>query len=194
MLKVAKTVRIVMDVDECIKGRRSVRSYLDKPVEGGKIDAILDAGAMAPSAMNRQPCRFTVVEKKEKIRELSDKTKNNVGLLGVGLKIVESLKVKEDVIFYNAPLLIVISIPKEQDGWSKLDCALAAENMMLKAFSMGLGSCYIGFARSLNNDKEALKDLEVPKDYEIMAPLIFGYPKDWPKPKEKKAKVLKWIK
>jgi nitroreductase len=183
-----------MNVEECIKGRRSVRSYLDKPVEKEKIDKILEAGSLAPSAMNRQPCRFTVVEDKAKIRELSDKTKKNIGALGYGLRIAEFMKVKEDVIFYNAPLVIFISIPKGDDKWVKLDCALAAENMFLAAFGMGLGSCYIGFATSLNNDPEVLKDLSVPDDCEIMAPLIFGYPKEWPKPKEKKLNVLKWIK
>ena len=183
-----------MDIEECIKGRRSVRNYLDKPVEKEKIEKLLNAGSMAPSAMNRQPCRFTVIESKEKIKELSDKTKKNLGLLGLGLNIAEIIKVKEDIIFYNAPLLIIISAPKEKDGWGKIDSALATENMMLAAYGMGLGSCYIGFARSLNNEKEVLKELGIPEDYEIISPLIFGYPKEWPRHKEKKLKILKWIK
>lgn len=183
-----------MDVDECVRGRRSVRNYLEKPVEREKIEKILDAGVNAPSAMNRQPCRFTVVEDRKKILELSGKTKNNLGLLGFGLNLAEMVKIKEDVIFYNAPLLILVSAPKDKDSWGRIDSALAAQNMMLSAYSMGLGSCYIGFAISLNNDREVLKDLGVPEDHEIMAPLIFGYPKEWSKPKEKRLKLLKWIK
>ncbi|MBM3309068.1 MAG: nitroreductase family protein [Candidatus Altiarchaeales archaeon] len=61
-----------MDLEDCIKNRRSVRDYLDKIVEAEKVEKILNAGAMAPSAMNLQPWRFTVVEDKSKIRELSD--------------------------------------------------------------------------------------------------------------------------
>jgi len=181
-----------MDVMDCIRGRRSVRSYLDKPVEKEKIDRILEAGILAPSAMNSQPCRFTIITDKSKIRELSDKTKKNIGVLGVGLSIMERMKSKEDTIFYGASLLIVISTKKDSK-WFKLDCALAAENMMLAAYGMGLGSCFIGFATSLNHDKEALKELGVSDDSEIIAPLIFGYPKEWPKPKEKRLNVLKWI-
>ncbi len=180
-----------MDVMECIKGRRAVRSYLDKPVEKEKLDKILEAGIMAPSAMNSQPCRFTILTDKGKIRELSDTTKENIGVLSGAIK--ERMRTMEDVIFYGAPLLIVISAKKDS-RWVKLDCALAAENMMLAAYDMRLGSCFIGFAISLNNDKEALKDLGISDDSEIVAPLIFGYPKEWPKPKEKKLNVLKQIK
>lgn len=179
-----------MDITECIKGRRSVRGYLDKPVEKEKIEKLLEAGAMAPSAMNVQPWRFTVITDRKEIRELSDKTKKSVGALGLGLRVAEMVKVKEDVIFYGAPLLIIISANKDSK-WAKIDCGLAAQNMFLVAYSMGLGSCYIGFACSLNNDKEVLKELGISKDDEIISPLIFGYPKEWPKPKERTPKVLK---
>jgi nitroreductase len=182
-----------MDLDDCINNRRSVRDYLDKPVEAEKIEKILNAGAMAPSAMNLQPWRFTVVENKSKIRELSDKVKKNLGLLGRGLELAELIKAKEDTIFYGAPLLIFISAGKTSK-WAKIDSGLAAQNMMLTAYSLGLGSCYIGLANSLNNDKEVLKELAIPEDCEIIAPLIFGYPRQWPKPKERKPRILKSIK
>jgi len=181
---------VSMDIFECINGRRSVRSYLPKPVEEEKIERLLCAGAMAPSAMNRQPCRFTVVEDKSIIGVLSDKTKKNLGVLGFGLDAAEMLKVKEDVIFYNAPLLIVVSAPKD-DKWSKVDSALAAQNMMLAGYALGLGSCFIGFALALNNDKQALKELAILDGFEIIVPLIFGYPAGKLGVKERKPKVLK---
>jgi len=181
-----------MDLNDCIKNRRSVRDYSDKPVEVEKVEKILNAGAMAPSAMNLQPWRFTVVESKSKIRELSDRVKKNLGLLGRGLELAELIKAKEDTIFYGAPLLIFVSAGKTSK-WAKIDCGLAAQNMILKAYELGLGSCFIGFACSLNNDKEVLKDLAIPDDHEIIAPLIFGYPRQWPKPKERKPKILKRV-
>jgi nitroreductase len=183
-----------MDLFECIKNRRSVRSYLEKPVEKEKIEKLLEAGASAPSAMNKQPCHFTVVENKGKLRYFSDRAKAALGALGMGLRVAEMIKVKEDVIFYNAPLLIVISTPKDAYYEGNLDSALAAENMFLAGREMGLGSCYIGFAMNLNKDKEALKELGIPDDYHIVSPLIFGYPKEWPTHKEKEPKMLKWIK
>jgi nitroreductase len=181
-----------MEFFDCIRGRRSVREYLDKPVERENVEGILDAGALAPSARNTQQWRFTVVESRDEIKRLSDGSKRNLGLLGRGLDLAERLTSVEDTIFYNAPLLIIVS-GKRDDKWAKIDCSIAAQNMMLAAYSMGLGSCYIGLANSLNNDKRILKDLGLPGDYEIIAPLIFGYPRKWPEPKERKPQVLKWI-
>ncbi|MCX6695752.1 MAG: nitroreductase [Candidatus Altiarchaeota archaeon] len=182
-----------MDLDDCIKNRRSVRDYLDKQVEKEKIDAILSAGAMAPSARDTQQWRFTVVEDRERIRMLSVEAKRNLGLIGKGLQLAEALKAREDTIFYNAPLLIIVSAKKD-DKWAGIDCGLAAQNMMLKAYGLGLGSCYIGLANSLNKDSKILKDIGIPDDYAIISPLIFGYPVKWPEPKTRKPQVLKWIK
>ncbi len=178
-----------MDVIDCINGRRSIRSYLDKPVEKEKVEKILQAGAMAPSAMDGQPWRFAVITDRAKIRELSGIVKKNMGALGMGLKAAEFVKIKEDVIFYDAPLVIIVCAKKAK--WSGIDCGLAIENMLLAAYDMGLGSCCIGFACSLNNDPETLKELGVPKGHEIVLPVIFGYPKKWPKPKKREVKVLK---
>lgn len=165
---------------------------MDRPVEHEKIEWLLEAGSLAPSAMNRQPCRFTVIGNPVTIRELSDKVKKQYGSPSGGraASIVHSL----DSVFYSAPLLIILSVPREDEkGWAKIDAALAAENMFLSAFSMGLGSCFIGFGRSLNNDPCVLEDLGVPGGHEIAAPLVFGYPKEWPPAKEKRPNVVKWI-
>ena len=181
-----------MELEKAINGRRSVRGYLEKPVPDEVVQAILKAGAMAPSAMNVQPCRFIVITDRNKIRELSDKVKEKAGLLGVGLKIAESLKVKEDVIFYGAPLVILIVAGK--NDWAAIDCSLAAQNMMLRAYDLGLGSCFIGFAMSLKSDRETLRSLGINDSQELYCPLIFGYPKNWPHPKVREPKVQKEIK
>jgi len=181
-----------MELDDCIKGRRSVREYLDAPVEKGKIDKILAAGAMAPTARNSQQCRFTVVESKGKVRELSDAAKKNLGLLGRGVELASLITSREDRIFYGAPLLIVVSASKG-DKWAHIDCGICAQTMMLAAYDLGLGSCYIGFANSLNNDKRICTELGLPDDYEIVAPIIFGYPKSWPEAKKRKPQILKRI-
>ncbi len=64
-----------MELDDCIKGRRSVRSYTDEPVSKEQIEAVLEAGIWAPTAMHREPCRFIVIEDKKLIKYVSDETK-----------------------------------------------------------------------------------------------------------------------
>jgi nitroreductase len=178
-----------METGKAIMGRRSVRAYRSEQVPDGVVEKILKAGAMAPSAMDRQPCRFIVITDKKKITELSGKVKDKAGILGFGARLAERAKIMEDVIFYGAPLLILIVADK--DDWAPINCSLAAQNMMLRAYDLGLGSCFIGFARML--DREALRGLGMKDSQELYCPLIFGYPKEWPHEKKREAKIQKRI-
>ena len=164
-----------------------MRDYLDKPVPEELVGKILKAGAMAPSGMDRQPCRFIVVQDKRTIRELSDKVKDKAGAMGLLARLAERMKVKEDVIFYDAPLLILIVADKGR--WAETDCALAAQNMMLRAYDLALGSCFIGFMKLIEDDREAMRSLGVKDGQQLYCPLIFGYPKGWPKPKHREARM-----
>jgi nitroreductase len=174
-----------METEKSIAGRRSVRSYLDKPVPQETVEKILKAGAMAPSAMDKQPCRFIVISDKGKIKALSDRVKEKIassGLLG------GRMRTDADIIFHGAPLLIFVVAEKNE--WAAIDCSLAAQNMMLQGYDLGLGSCYIGFAR-IFLDHGALSEIGVTESQELYCPLIFGYPREWPKPKDRVANVQK---
>lgn len=176
---------------DCIYTRRSVRKYLDRPVPKKIIDELLNAAVMAPSAMNSLPWHFTIVEGKEKVAYFGKRAFERLKSLDIG----ENHKpIKTEHIFYRAPLLILIS-GKRDYKWLKEDVNLAVQNMFLTAHSLGLGSCWIGFAKSLDRDEDARKELGIPEDFEIVAPLIFGYPKHIIKqiPK-RKPKILKHIK
>ncbi len=172
--------------------RRSYRKFLDKKVSKKVINELLNSAIMAPSAKNTQPWNFTIVEGKENISK-------------IGERVFEKLKNKKPTdnsffprkpehIFYNAPLLVVISGKKDY-SWLKEDISLACQNMMLTANYFGLGSCWIGFANVLNNDENSKKKLGIPKDFQIVSFLIFGYYKQKinaiPK---RKIKILKWVK
>jgi nitroreductase len=178
-----------METKKAILGRRSVRDYEKKEVPEDILNEILKAGAMAPSAMDRQPCRYIIITDKEKIRELSDKVKDLAGALGLGARLLERMKLKDDVIFYDAPLLIMIVAEKSEGA--PIDCALAAQNMMLRAYDLGLGSCFIGFAKLLHEDRETLEGLGVKGNQELYCPLIFGYPKGQSHEKKREAKIQK---
>ena len=67
-----------MELDACIKGRRSVRAYTDEPVSKEQMEAVLEAGTWAPSGMDRQPWRFIIIEDKNLIKLVSDETKDLV--------------------------------------------------------------------------------------------------------------------
>ena len=186
----------LMELDTCIKGRRSIRRFEDKPVPKEIIDELLEAGVSAPSGMNAKPWRFVVIENRDVIKRLSKMTKEVLlkGQWPENLK--ESFKSESDVIFYGAPLLILMCVPKKED-WrtvNLLDCGLAAQNMFLKAYQEGIGSCFIGFACFLNQNPKLLAEVGVPEDHELIAPLIFGYPAEKPATKSHEIKILNWIK
>lgn len=185
-----------MELDKCINGRRSIRKYKDTAVPKEVIEKILKAGTMAPSGMNAQPWNFVVIENKDMIGGLSKKVKSLLVNGPWPEEMKKAFQSDKDVIFYGAPLLILISVPKKEQMRSVnlLDCGLAAENMFLAAYQEGLGSCFIGFASFLNQEPKALTDVGIPDGYELMAPLIFGYPAESPSQKPRDVKILKWIK
>jgi nitroreductase len=185
-------------VIEAIKSRRAIRSFEDTPVPDSAIQTMLEAATYAPSAINIQPWKFTIITNKEAMKQLSDTAKPalirmlpDVGDEGlVGLK--KRLSDPQYNIFYNAPLLIFVSGTKST--YAVYDCSMAAQNMMLAAYSLGIGSCWIGTAVPLGNDPKVKADLGVPEDHEVHAAVIFGYPKGTPKaPKKRPAVVLKRI-
>jgi nitroreductase len=186
-------------VIEVIKSRRAIRSYEDKPVSESAIQTMLEAATYAPSAINIQPWKFTIITNKEAMKQLSDTAKPallrmlpDVGDEGlVGLK--KQLANPQYNIFYNAPLLIFVSGIKSP--YAIYDCSMAAQNMMLAAYTLGIGSCWIGTAVGLANDPKVKANLGVPEDHDVHAAVIFGYPKGgFPKAPEKRpAAVLKRI-
>jgi nitroreductase len=191
---------IVNDVFKNIYLRRAVRDYKPVDVPDDILREIIKAGTYAPSAANRQPWRFIVVKNKELIHRLSDRAKKAWlekagGIEDPHLKqVADAMRMPEFSIFYNAPALVLIfAAPGALSP--EYDCALAAENMMLAARSLGIGSCWVGFGMPIGEDEEMLGELKVPEGLKLMAPLIFGYPvKDiQAAPARKEDVVLNWI-
>lgn len=177
---------------DAIRGRRSIRKYSTKPIPKEIVEQLLSAAVYSPSAMNRQPWRFVVITNRQKIKELSDAVKRLTPLTGLAQRFVERMTSREDLIFYSVPLLILVAAPKGYK-WAHIDCGILAQTMFLAAHSLGLGSCFIGFAHALNKDGKLLRKLGIPEGMEIAAPLIFGYPaEEKPVPeREYEDKVLK---
>lgn len=188
------------DVFRYIFLRRSVRDYRQDSVPDDILHELIKAGTFAPSALNEQPWRFVVIKNRELIKRCSDRAKQQWLERFKGLDNKDVQELREMVsnprfdIFYGAPVLILIfSRPGADSPW--IDCALAAENMMLAASSLGIGSCWIGLASPLGADEEIRKEIGVPDDHSLMAQLIFGYPsaKEFPAPGRDRDVILKWI-
>ena len=199
------------DVIEFIKSRRSIRKYRSEPVDKAMIEQIIQAGKYAPSAENTQPWKFIVITNPDVISDLSGKIKIEIKKLlkwrfiskirHPELRDFETVKflygvsmVKQDSVFFQAP--VVVFIVTEEKIFYDESCACCAENMMLAAHSLGLGSCWIGLAHFIGLNKKLLQSIGVPKDHHIAAVLIFGHPEGEPgKPSIRKplSDVIKWI-
>lgn len=169
-----------MDLKEVLYTRRSIRAYQDKPLDRATIEQLIDAAIQAPSAMNIQPSAFAVIQDKSLLADLSDKIK--AYLLSVLDKMPaleryrEAMQSPDYNVFYHAPALVIICAKPGVSPAAEIDCTLAAENLMLMAREMGLGSCWIGFASIYLSNAEAKTALGIPADYTVVAPIIVGHP------------------
>jgi nitroreductase len=183
--------------------RRSVRSYSEEGVDDSTINDIIKAGTSAPSAGNVQGLRFVVVTNRELMKRYSDRAKiiyievlqkETTSNKELSAQLMKAVSNPNFNIFYNAPVLVMVythpSVHKPVE-----DGSLAAENMMLAATSLGLGSCWIGFAQPLGSTKEFKEEIGMPSNHTLIAPLIFGHPKSGEsRPgKKKDPQILNWI-
>ena len=172
-----------------IMARRSIRKYLDKPVEHEKLELIARAGINAPSGVNRQPWIVRVVEDQKLIAEVTEVYKQENA---------EQVKRDKDFknMFRNAPNLICVCTPA--NGGGELDAGLLGENIMLAAQSLGLGTCCLGgpvrFLLSNEKCKFFLDRLDIPSDYKLNYIIAIGYPDEQPDAKPRDASKVKYIK
>lgn len=147
-----------MSFFELAKARFSVRSYQSRPIEQDKLDLILEAGQVAPTACNNQPQKIYVAKSKESRDKLA-------GVCGCT---------------FDAPVILVICCDREQEwknrlmpgyGSGETDAAIVCTHMMLQAWELGVGSCWVGFF----NADEVAKTLDLPEHLTVCALLPMGY-------------------
>ena len=161
-----------MDIFETFKNRVSVREYSDKPVEKEKLEKMVDAGRLAPTARGEQPWEFIVVTKTEKIKELANITDHGKFMTGAAASIVIFCK---DTKYYL------------EDG-----CA-ATENVLLAAAAQGIASCWVAGDKKEYGAKIA-EAVNVPQSFKLISILSLGYPKVKPEPHQKRPlkEVIHW--
>ncbi|HDO41627.1 MAG TPA: nitroreductase family protein [Candidatus Bathyarchaeota archaeon] len=149
-----------MDVFKAIFGRRSIRKYLDKPVEEDKLIKCLQAAIWAPSAHNSQHWNFIVVKNAETRRKLAE-------IHRWGRFMAE------------APVVIaVVGNPSKSSFWRE-DLGAAVQNMLLAAYAQGLGTCWMGVADTPY--EEPIKNLlNIPGNLRVLCTVALGYPAESP--------------
>ncbi len=168
---------------DAIHGRRSVRAYTPQKLDQATIHTLLAAAVRAPTAIHEEPWAFVILQDADTLKRVSDHAKRffveemHRAHLDRGGHTLARFEQPDFNIFYNAGTLIVIC-GRSTGPFIVADCWLAAENLMLAAFSLGLGSCVIGSAVSGLNTPEMKDALGIPADVSAIAPIIVGVPSD----------------
>lgn len=187
-----------MNFEELLNNRRSVRKYREDSVSVELLRELIKESTLAPNAGNEQPWKFIIVNDKEMLKKMSDESKRNI-LARIRVnpddyakKYLGMLQKEDFNVFYNAPCLVMIL------GFSNLknlyvDCALAAGYFMMAATSRGLGTCWVNLGTEIH-DPEMVRQLGIPVNSTIVAPIILGYPEKIPPvPKRREPEILKIV-
>lgn len=158
-----------MEFSDLIQSRYSVRAYRSDPVEEEKLQRVLEAARLAPTAANRQPFQLLVIHTAGRGEEMQ--------------------RIYPREWFAQAPLVICVCglpekawVSKEGVNSVHVDAAIVMDHLILAAADIGLGTCWIGAF-----DRQAARDvLGLPEDVEPIAMTPIGYPADQPKPKQRK--------
>jgi nitroreductase len=162
-----------MDVIEAIKGRRSIRAFKSKEVSQETVEKIIDAALWAPSAGNIQPWEFIIIRKPEIKRALAEAA-------------------LDQTFIEEAPVVIVVCANENRSYqgygirgktlYCIQDTAAAIQNLHLIAYSLGLGTCWIGAFR----EEEAREILKIPNGVRPVAVVPVGYPAESPPPRSRR--------
>jgi nitroreductase len=170
---------VMTDVFEAIYRRRAVRNYSNEPVSRAEIEGVLEAAIMAPSAINAQPWAFVVLQGHEELaryaregRDLLTNTAGNGTPLTASNELLQMVSAPNFELFHGAPAVIVIYATNAN---AVAECFLAAQNLMLAAWAMGLGTCPIGLARSLFEQERVKVELKIPPSWSHALAIAVGH-------------------
>jgi nitroreductase len=186
-----------MELLEAIYSRRATRSFLPEPVANETVRRLLDVAVQAPSAINAQPWRFVVIQDSDRLERYSERAKalllQRMSGDDKSRQYADRLSSREFNIFYDASTLVVICGPAN-GAHAQADCWLAAQNLQLAAWALGLGTCCVGLAIPALNDSAVRIELELPHELAAIAPIVVGTPRSSPPVMPRAApQVLSWF-
>ena len=183
----APAIRPADAVIENIMTRRSIRRYLPRPVNRDTMQIILKCGINAPNGMNKQSWEVRVVDNPEFIDGVTELFKK------AHPQMAQDAGFKN--MFRNAPTVAFIAHDPSY-GCSQIDCGLLGANMILSAWSLGIGSCCLGGPTAFMKSAEAapyLERLGFSKGYELLYCIAFGYPDETPAAKPRNPDKVKYV-
>ncbi len=193
--------RSSMSALDAIYQRRSVRAYTSEKLKHETIRSLLEAAVQAPTAVHEEPWLFSIVQDAALLRRISDRAKElwkapdetpGHPLSAAARALHERMKQADFNVFYDASTLVVIA-GKPLGPFVVADCWLAAENLMLAACALGLGSCPIGFSIGALNAPDIKASLEIPAQASVVAAVILGVPSgETPASPRKEPEVTCW--
>jgi nitroreductase len=171
-------------VIENIMSRRSIRKYMLEPVKRETMDVILNCGINAPNGMNRQSWEVKVLDKPEVI------SKFKAALVSSN---PDTKPENVEGCFRGAPTLVFVAADQSYD-FSAIDCGLLSENIMLSAWSLGVGSVCLGSPiRYLMNSPAALEMLSFSEGLKPVICIGLGYADESPEAKPRDITKVKYV-
>lgn len=164
---------------DLLKKRQSDRGYSSQPVEKEKIDRIIEAGRMAPSACNAQPWKFIIVDDPQMLKGLSEAA--SAKLLGMN-SFVGQAPLQIVIIREKANITSRLGGTVKNKDYSLIDIGIASENICIQAAAEGLGSCMLGWF----DENQVKKLLHIPSSKRVELLITIGYPDKETRPKRRK--------
>jgi len=147
-----------MDTVSTILARRSVRQYREQPMPADDLTTLLECARQAPSAGNRQPCHLIAVTDPQLRRQVAEACHNQTWMADA------------------SAIIVGLGDPSISAGWYAVDTAIALQNLVLAATSLGYGTCWVGAF-----DQERLKQiLGIPEEMSVIAAIAVGQPAQQP--------------
>jgi len=187
-----------METLEAIMTRRSVRQFEERQIPDAVLEKILEAGTFAPSALALQPWAFVIVQDQKFLNRVSDYCKPIMishmkdAHDGMSDTFRALLKSPGYSIYYHAPTVIMI-VGRTNSRFREIDSSLCAENMMLAAHALGIGSCWIGSTEVAYDNRELMAGFRIPEGYSPVGTIVFGYPAEKPEAHDKHAPKATWV-
>ncbi len=167
---------------KAIEDRRSIRKYMDKPVEDEKLIQILESARLAPSGSNTQPWQIIVVKEQENREKVAKASYNQKWMTSAPVHLVCVADIKSRL--PKSKDLYIDEYSKELEVKQMIrDTSIAIEHMALTATDLGLGTCWIAWFEQ----KDFRPILNIPEDKYVVAVLTLGYPDEAPNPRPRKS-------